>query len=1068
MSEKTNISLVANGEVLGFPAEFGIARINNETTIVGYLNTKGKNPGELFKNRELGATELTEQLTILPDSGTDFTVSFVKKPKQTAFVLASSGMLCGILLTEETKQMLLTLNTCRLKNGNRFEQFVADVTEWAKISELAIIISNKGVKNYSLLQLLSEGFNNIVIPAGSERYQILATGIFELNKTDFGRCVNTLTNENQLFFSVGGSFAEKSFGAQLVSDKIETNTFILENFMFGLQKSSNDFYCIAAGTFIFKLESGNIGFTLSGAVSPKSFMLSAASLPNVRIALNSRLSFSDLALSIGVNSGHVSFGMTGRLNTNNLSIFAGFAVSPPRITLFTAALTFTTGRISLKDLVVEIADIHWEAVNWLDVVAVGDFDIQEASLRNGGIKDFPMNKDAENYNEAKKSIEANVKDDFNSKIGDTLKIDGEAQLTELGNNTGQYILTDKGTMRHYRVDCNGKISLNCQIYACSERTNLGAYVMPVGFFICGTLEIFGKKIRFLFLVDKGKSLVALVQMDKINMLNGLFVLEKSRKALPMEPIDGGVAGQLVKPNNEGATLYLNIQKDKGELTFYVSARLSILHLFEFDTLVLIKNKLIYVNIEIQWVGFKTTFNLKGSYQNFSEAGFTASLIFDTSGFREILDQAQKALRSAAESVEMGVKEATRKVDEAQRSVLNLQQKIDGFNNRIGQCRSEISNARWYQIGKKIARGLEIVGLEIAKAGVYVAIGVAYGVLEVAKAALKLGGAVVSTVLQSLAYIINAATQILWIKSFELGITATPHTQKINAELILTIFGNDVRLAGELDLTGLVDNIKKFVSGGVKEKSDKIIEDAKNGKVNRSIEGTANSEIDLALIRECCNLNKNKERYEELLLLRDTADDLFIDLNNAYFDAFNEEHPDERENACLLTELRWEEETFQEQHSDAFDGEFVESLDNVIQVIRQEKTASRANISDEQENSMDNLLHMVKSINAEKEYRAKRAGERDSLFSRVEKNMDTKRSAMRNRATEAEINAEEANERYADHLSHLIDQHLGDKSGEAVDELKRSLAIAVYQFRNPDDTFRKQGNSDSNEDGDEDF
>lgn len=174
--------------------------------------------------------------------------------------------------------------------------------------------------------------------------------------------------------------------------------------MFGLQKSSNDFYCIAAGTFIFKLESGNIGFTLSGAVSPKSFMLSAASLPNVRIALNSRLSFSDLALSIGVNSGHVSFGMTGRLNTNNLSIFAGFAVSPPRITLFTAALTSTTGRISLKDLVVEIADIHWEAVNWLDVVAVGDFDIQEASLRNGGIKDFPMNKDAENYNEAKKAL----------------------------------------------------------------------------------------------------------------------------------------------------------------------------------------------------------------------------------------------------------------------------------------------------------------------------------------------------------------------------------------------------------------------------------------------------------------------------------------------------------------------------------------------------------------------------------------------------------------------------------------------------------------------------------------
>lgn len=79
--------------------------------------------------------------------------------------------------------------------------------------------------------------------------------------------------------------------------------------------------------------------------------------------------------------------------------------------------------------------------------------------------------------------------------------------------------------------------------------------------------------------------------------------------------------------------------------------------------------------------------------------------------------------------------------------------------------------------KKIARGLEIAGLEVAKAGVYVAIGVAHGALEVAKAALKLGDTVVSTVLKSIAYVISAATQILWIKSFELGITATRQMQR---------------------------------------------------------------------------------------------------------------------------------------------------------------------------------------------------------------------------------------------------------------------------------------------------
>lgn len=1053
MSKKTNISLIANGEVFGFPAEFGIARINNETTIIGSLNTKGKNPGDFIQNKELGITELSDQLTILPESGTEFSVSFARKPKQTAFALTSSGILCGILLTEESKQMLLTLNTSRLKSGNKFEQFVADVAEWAEISELTLIIRNKGGMSYSFLQQLSEGFDKVMIPKSYEKYQLIATGIFELSRTDFGQCISTLTKQNQLLFAVGGSFAEKSFGAQLISEKIETDTFILENFMFGLQQSSKGFYCVAPGTFTFKLEDRNICFTLSGAVSPGSFMLSAASSSDARIPLNSRLSFSDLALSIGVNSGKVSFGMTGRLNTNNLSIFAGFAINPPKITLFTAALTSTTGRISLKDLVVEIADIQWEAVNCLDVVAIGDFDIQNTSLSNGGINNFPTDNKAEDYNESKRSIETNTKKDFNEKMS-ALKIEGDAQLTPLGNNTGQYILTDKGTMRHYRIDRNGKISLNCQIYVCSQPTKLGNYDMPVGFFICGTMEIFGTKIRFLFLADKGKSLIALVQMDKINILKGLFVIEKSQKPLPIEPINGGVAGQLVKPNNQGATLYLNIQKDKGELTFYVSAHLSILKIFDFDTLILIKDKLVYINIETQLAGFKTTFNLQGSYQNFSESGFTARVVFDTSGFREILEKAQKALRSAAESVEKGVKEATRKVDEAQQSVLSLQRKIDGYNDRINQCKREISNAKWYQIGKKIARGLEIAGLEIAKAGIYVAIGVAYGALEVAKAALKLGGAIVSSVLKSVAYIIEAATQILWIKSFELGITATPQIQKINAELVLTILGNDVRLAGELNLTGLVENIKNFVSGGVKEKSDKLIEDAKNGKVTRAIEATPDSEIDLAFVQEYCDLNKNQKRYEELRLLQDAADDLFIDSNNAYFDAFNEEHPDERENACHLTELRWEEEIFHEQHSDAFDDNFVESLNNVIQVIRQEKTTSRADISEEMENQMDNLLHTVKTIRTEKEYRAKRAQERESLFSRVERNIEMKRSSMRSRDTETERSAEEANEQYANDLSRLIEQHLGDKEGETAENLKRTFGISLYRFRNQEDTFEQ--------------
>lgn len=1074
MNKKTNISLIANGEVCGFPSELGIARINGETTIIGMLNTKEKAPGDLFQSKELGIDELSRHLTILPKTGTDFTVSFIKRPDQSAFSLTSGGMLCGILLSQEIKQLLLMVNTANLKNGNDFEKSVASVAEWAKISELTLIIQNRGGHNYSLLQNLSNEFNRITIPNGYETYQLIASGIFDLSQTDFGRCVSDLTNQNKLLFAVGGSFKDKSFGAQLISEKIETNTFIIENLLFGMQKSTSGFYCVAGGTFIFKLESGNVGFTLSGAVSPKSFMLSAASLPDVRIPLNSRLSFSDLALSIGIESGKPSFGMTGRLNTNNLSIFAGFVVSPPKITLFTAALTSTKGRISLKDLVVEIADIHWDAVNCLDVVAIGDFDIPETSLKGGGIKAFPENNNAENYQETKKSIEANVKNDFNQQMNEMseLQINGDAQLTPLGNDTGQYILTDKGTMRHYRIDTNGKISLNCQIYVCTQPIKLGNYDMPIGLFLCGTLEIFGTRTRFLFLADKGKSLLGLVQIDKINILNGLFVLDKSDKALPIKPINGGVAGQLVKAGNntgkEGATLYLNIQKDKGEVTFYVSAKISLLKIYNFDTLILIKDKQVYINIETELVGFKTTLNLQGSYEGFAKSGFTASVVFDTSGFREIVDKAQNKLKSAAASVEQGVKEANRKIQEAQNNVLNLQGKINGYNNRINECRRDISNAKWYQIGTKIARGLEIAGLEIAKAGVYVAIGVAYSALEVAKAALKLGGAVVSTVLESIAYIISAATQILWIKSFKLGITATQDMQKIKAELILTVLGKDIQLSGELNLTSLVDNIKNFVSGKIDKESDKLLEDVKSGKAIRAIDATPENKIDRTFIKEYCDLTKNKKKYEELSQLREATEDLFITSNEAYFDAFNEERPDARKEACHLTNLRWEEEILHDQHSNAFDDKFIKSLENVIQAVQQNQTTSRAKLSKKKKNEMNTLLNIVKDTRAEQVKRTQRAKEKLSLFSRVERSTEVKRSTMRTTGSEAEISAKEANERYADSLSHLIEQHLGKQTGEVAEELKREFGVALYQFRNPDNTFRKQNNNSDNEDDDEDF
>lgn len=1053
MKQHINSILLAEGELFGFPATFGIGRMQGELTVMGFLSTRGRQPSDLMNCEDVGVSSLTSHLTVIPASSSDFSVEFVRQPRYSALSLTFPGLNCGITLSGDSRQLLLFLSTDRLKSGNTFERAVAEVAGWLGISRLALIARQNGAgQDLHLLQQFFPDFKGIELSPACTAYQLLALGEFNLSLNRFGQCIRQLTGLQTVQFMVGGSLSDQSFGAQLSSGRIETEGFIFDGLNFQIQKSATGFFCAVSGTFIFKLDGRPLSFTMSGSVSNTSFVLSASS--DARIPLNTRLSFSDLGLSIGVTPSGLTLGMIGRINTPRLSLFGGFAFGPypPKITLLTAALTSDTGRISLRDLIVEVVDIQWDALECLDVIAVGDFDLTETRLA-GGVKPIPSDVSLADYDTARQNQVRDVVADFNHQIDSALHITGEAQLTPLGNDTGQYILTDKDTMRHYRIDCNGKITLNCQLYICAEPLMLGNSQLPAGFFICGTLELFGKKIRFLFLADEGKSLVSLVQMDRV-ALGSFFILEKSQKPLPMEPINGGLAGQLVQSSGNGPVMYLNVQREKAELTFYLSAHISILSVFRLDTLVLIRDRMVFVNIEYIYWGFKTVLNLQGGVKDFASAGFKLSIVFDTSGFLEIIQKAQDHLKSAAQSVKSSIEDATRKLDEAQREVVSLQRQIDDFNRRIEECRQIIRRTKWYKFWIKVARAAEIAGLEIAKAGVKVAIGVAYGTLELAKKALKLGSDVVGGVLNSLAYVIGAVTRLLWIKSFELGAEVTASTRKIWGKLVLTVLGKEVRVEKELNLDNLLENIKSFISQSATSESDKGLKDIQQGK--RAIESEAH--LDSSLWAACADMRQTREDYAILQQLRDRMDEFFLDASNAYFEAYNEEEPYARENACRLTSVRWEEEVFRQQHVDAFDADFDASLSDLVQTLRQEKQASRADISDAMEQQMDILLDVVHSLRLENESRALRTP-RASLFERLEQNIETCHRARRSRAAESHISAADANAHYADTMTKLIEERLGDQEGETAEEIRRTLAIGLYEFRNPA-TYHKQENNNT--------
>lgn len=52
------------------------------------------------------------------------------------------------------------------------------------------------------------------------------------------------------------------------------------------------------------------------------------------------------------------------------------------------------------------------------------------------------------------------------------------------------------------------------------------------------------------------------------------------------------------------------------------------------------------------------------------------------------------------------------------------------------------------------------------------------------------------------------------------------------------------------------------------------------------------------------------------------------------------------------------------------------------------------------------------------------------------------------------------------MTKLIEERLGDQKGETAEEIRRTLAIGLYEFRNPA-TFHKQENNDTTDD-DEDL
>ncbi len=1070
----SNIIICGQGEVLGFETQFGIGRDSTGMLILGTLQTKGRSLSELLSNEKLAISNLNSSVTVTPKGNQGFDVKFLHCANTSIFAIDSDGIALSILASQESKQLFFALNTEALKGGNKFECFVADISSWLGLETLTLALQNKGSFDTTLISKLTPSFANISIPQSHTGYQILAYSTFNLSTSEFGKNIQTLTTLSRLHFAAGASLSDGDFGVSLLGDRIETERMIYENFGLELRQTEGVISCRVGGSFTLKLDNRNLGFTLAGVVSTTSVVFTAYSDDNCRIEINSRLALSSLSLSIGVGTTGATFAMTGATMVGNLYIFAGIAIisTPPFISLISSAITSTKGRVSLKDLVVEIADISTSAVDCLDVVAVSDFEMNEVQLADT-MKDMPSEDDP-NYSTDKDSVVSKTKERFNSKVEKSLCIGGDVQLTRIGySGSDQYIMTDKAKMRHYRIDNSGRVSLSCQLYVCNSPTVIGDTTMGVGMFMCGVIEIFGTKTKFLFLIDKGNSLVAFVQLPNINIF-GAIVISKSAKELGVDQsvsnnsINDTFIGELSGAkdgNKEGATLYLNIQRDKGDVTFFVSASINVLHIFIYDALIVIKDRKVYINIEQSVLGFKTIFFVESDLSGFGTASFAARVAFNTDAFSDALKQAQASLQSAAKSIQAKVDDANKKITDTKKKILSLRDQINQFNNKINSCKSSLRGCKWYHVARKVSLYAQIACYEVAKGGVNTAISVANGVLSVAQAAVTLGGTIASTTIKSISYLLSAVTQVLWIKSFELGINISNDKKTISSSLALTVFGKDINVSGNIDLAAVTNGLKSLltlvkskVTKSLQEKSTALINDIKSGKISsRSSIDDAIIEAEYQLIQdEYVELGESLANYNKLTALRDVVEDFYADMSDLYFDTYNEEDLDSSITAATLTEMRWQEEQNSAQSRDILDDEFVSTLEDVVSQIDVAEGISRST----EQAARHSMVDSIKNMASHTQSTQRDTTQRESLLARVNRNSELKRTRRRSRAENSEISAEQANKDYIRGIYSLMDKHFGNtdeqqSQDDATSDFVRSVAITIQQFQNNDDTkFRK--------------
>lgn len=821
-SEKISCSLTADGSIFSCPAHIAFGIQNGSIAFCGVLHWNGRSLADTVAEAgsELPSEQKSLICALLPEHFPEELSVYYENGALVAS-LQDDGIFFKLAKAPGGAAFLFAFSPDRQTVISADSDIVSALKEIVKKTAgffgIEQFLLYAGTGTTALLPQMASGAGYMSqLPRQIQSCTVVSYAGIDFDRDSiFCKGIRALTGVHKTELYIG--MAEGKAISIITLPKIQTS-FMESSDLYILVESGRTMSFVVRGKFFFPYLKG-MEFVIDCGISQNAFRLEAMAHAEKPVPLIGPFSLGDTCLMIQAGQS-LEFGMYTSLYIGQIQLFGAVMLRQAGNTVQPILLSAAVSDLSIPLFMDNLLGKHIPGIEALDFIKILGLPFQE-------MKNF------DSVQIKNKDIPAIVSQ-FNSQIkSESLRLEeSQVQLTPFGNGTD---LTDLKRMRHYFISNKGNLQLAAQFYYAVENTALGNYTIEKGIFICGVIEIFGKRFEALFSIRESDGLLAYAKIPAMDLgflqISASEFQKKANQSLPV-PKDS-VLSQFVNPAQEGIVFFLSAGQK--EVSFYFDGSVGILGIIRADARIIYMNRQIAVNLSTNFLGIlRISLNLLVDYGSFSSGKFEFELKIDTSGLTEKLTAVTKKIDEAVSRLRSKIDNAKQEIDRAQNHVNELYRQINEFDWKIERCKQAIRNASWWKKAfVAIAKGIEIGAYEVAKAGIYVAIGTATAALQVAKGILSLSGKVGEAVLNAVNKVIQGVMSIFYINFIKLAASADTSQQYFKAEIDFVVLGKKYNLKKEIHKQTFSSNPTATLSGAINDHIDSDIRHIEDGTFRSS-------------------------------------------------------------------------------------------------------------------------------------------------------------------------------------------------------------------------------------------